>query len=635
MRTWSSTTSDLDGSVHVIGNGNMISYGVGPNILHMEGPPYSAPQFLSMHIDCNMGEILSTSEREHHTAMWTHRISIDSKTAFEINDYMLPFTNILVREFQTTTQAKFHIQLGEFTEGEVLSNGFYHEDKACETLLLTIPKGSTFFTKESINQELTMGIVILGEGCIDFDGIKTAEITIPEESNSKLIFCSGIYPEVINGLEYAASSNFKQLKDETFAYWNTFSARSYHFDELISDSNPYKVKILEAIDSVSVLIKCQQSTSGGVSAGHYYPMAYVRDQAGVFRGLMALGYIEEAKAILDFWFSKWNIFGSLCNAEGMDNNCARLAFGNDEVEVPAYVMLCSFIYAERTGNIEYLKHLFPMLKHCFEIQLSHLACGMTEFSADETYIAGNVFPRYCMYHGSAESTMLFITSGEKFVDFAEQNKLVSTVQLDVYKAHLIYSKSIYKDNFYVNDVYYANNPEREKYLSRPRFKIAFCDGHTIQKNTLHLSWCERSSQGYYLCPICKNEPLSDFIEPDKRYILNSVNLVPVYIQTDLFTLQELDRILSPVIDAFQEKGYISSDSKGTRSLGHDYGLLLYNMVVLDLPDTDKVLSAMLEILDSTGAWVEYYDNKKPYNCRCRPWESAINIEAIIEYIKHL
>ena len=42
----------------------------------------------------------------------------------------------------------------------------------------------------------------------------------------------------------------------------------------------------------------------------------------------------------------------------------------------------------------------------------------------------------------------------------------------------------------------------------------------------------------------------------------------------------------------------------------------------------RMLLRMLEVLDETGAWVEYYDNKKPFNCRCRPWESAINIDAI-------
>ena len=63
-------------------------------------------------------------------------------------------------------------------------------------------------------------------------------------------------------------------------------------------------------------------------------------------------------------------------------------------------------------------------------------------------------------------------------------------------------------------------------------------------------------------------------------------------------------------------------------MGYDYGLFLYTLSVLHHPLRIPALAAMMEVLDETGAWVEYYDDKKPYNCRCRPWESGINIDAI-------
>ncbi|HPZ52705.1 MAG TPA: hypothetical protein PLI11_07285, partial [Clostridia bacterium] len=86
---------------------------------------------------------------------------------------------------------------------------------------------------------------------------------------------------------------------------------------------------------------------------------------------------------------------------------------------------------------------------------------------------------------------------------------------------------------------------------------------------------------------------------------------------------------------FEEKGYIPSHAEGTRSLGYDFGLLLYNLAYLDDPLKEEVLKVMLDIVDGTGAWVEYYDNKVPFNCRCRPWESGINIEALIYYLEKL
>jgi hypothetical protein len=44
---------------------------------------------------------------------------------------------------------------------------------------------------------------------------------------------------------------------------------------------------------------------------------------------------------------------------------------------------------------------------------------------------------------------------------------------------------------------------------------------------------------------------------------------------------------------------------------------------------DKTLS----VVDQEGSWSEYYLNDKPSGTRCRPWESAINIEAVINWAK--
>ena len=44
-------------------------------------------------------------------------------------------------------------------------------------------------------------------------------------------------------------------------------------------------------------------------------------------------------------------------------------------------------------------------------------------------------------------------------------------------------------------------------------------------------------------------------------------------------------------------------------MGYDFGLLLYNLAYLDDPLKEEVLKVMLDIVDGTGAWVEYYDNR--------------------------
>ena len=37
------------------------------------------------------------------------------------------------------------------------------------------------------------------------------------------------------------------------------------------------------------------------------------------------------------------------------------------------------------------------------------------------------------------------------------------------------------------------------------------------------------------------------------------------------------------------------------------------------------------MVDPTGAWAEYYVLGRPHGTRCRPWESAINIEVLLRH----
>ena len=78
------------------------------------------------------------------------------------------------------------------------------------------------------------------------------------------------------------------------------------FSRILPPDFPQREKLLQTIDDVAVLIKTQQSAEGGVLAGYPYPLAYVRDQYGVSRGLSTLGYFDEAKAILEFYWKIGN-----------------------------------------------------------------------------------------------------------------------------------------------------------------------------------------------------------------------------------------------------------------------------------------------------------------------------------------
>ncbi len=73
IKIWQNNASGDDGAVHSIGNGEMLIYSVGPNIINFYGPPYSSASFLKMNVQDEL-HVKSESTRVFGTAVWKHEI---------------------------------------------------------------------------------------------------------------------------------------------------------------------------------------------------------------------------------------------------------------------------------------------------------------------------------------------------------------------------------------------------------------------------------------------------------------------------------------------------------------------------------------------------------------------------------
>jgi hypothetical protein len=635
-RLWSNKDKD-DGSIIPIGNGVLMVYEQGPDIIQVFGPPYSAPSSLQLLLNEEKRDLKVKSRREKNTAVWHHNVYVNDTLIAEMVDYIVPGKGIFIRDIDAKKELYFKAEVPANLNAISEKSYFdYITNTEAPSVLINIPKGTTYFASDPVAEEHSLFVTATGNTDISEPVNGLFQLTVKSGKSRIILSGSTSYPETVKNTEDLLKNPGTNWLEQSRKYWYDFSSRRLNFESMIPSGNPLKDTLLDAIDNISVLIKTQQSSSGGVMAGHYYNMAYVRDQSGVMRGLLALGYTQEAKAILDFWLHKFRVFGNIVNADAMGTDVSRLFFVNDEVEVPAYLILDCFEYYKYTKDNEFLKQAFPMMQWAFEIQLGHLVEGMTEFSGDETYIAGGTFPNGNIYQGSAESTLLFITGGEKFLDWVSGQHLWSPEKIEKYRRTVADAKEKYKGNFMESSVLYANNPLREKIAGSPRFRYGWCQVHSPDQKYPAMTWLEREEKGRYICADCRKKVLPEFnLDHEKRYVLNSVNLVPLYIGSNLFTKKEIAKILNPGIEIYKVKGSIPSNLEGNRSLGYDYGLFLYNMIKLDDPFKEQVLKKTLSVIDPTGAWVEYYDNDKPFNCRARPWESAINIEAIIEYINSL
>lgn len=629
QRFWSNRLPD-DGSIHVMGNGRLIVYGQGPALLHIRGPIYTLPSFGQLQLE-DSAPLESVSVREAGSSIWQHTITREGTAAALFTDCVDPSSPVFLREI--TAQQPLTLTMEPEACCQVYTHdGYTVGDRRATCRLYVIPKGTAFNVGDATLREVRL--LLLAEGCVHLEpDNKTIRI---EKGEGRLWMAAGEGPELPGLMAQALRSGGEACRSANRAFCASFLARGRVFTDRIPAQHPQRARLLEAFESVSLLIKGQQSFDGGIMAGHCYPLAYVRDQAGGMRGLLRMGYVDEARAVLAFWLHKFERYGSLGNAEGMGNDAARLVFPNDEVEIPAYVLLCAFAYGEQTGDWSYVRTLFPLLRWAFEVQLGHLADDMTGFSGDETYIAGHIFPREFIYQGSAESTMLFIESGRRFLAFCRRESLLSEEVLLPYAKAVDSSQAHFATHFVRDGLLVANDPDRELACPPPRFKHGFCERHEYIDGSLVLTWIEREEDGYYRCPACRGLPMPKPLpDPAKRYLLSSISLLPSYHEVQFISREQAASFAAPFIRLFEEKGYIPSSAEGNRSLGYDFGLLLCTLTRLNHPLKEKALKTLLDILDSTGAWVEYYDDLQPYNCRCRAWESAVNMEAIARYLQSI
>jgi hypothetical protein len=611
MRVWKSAEED-DGSIHVLGNGKLCVYEQGPNIIQMFGRPYSSPSFLSMSVS---GEKLEVhSERTEGTAIWHHTIFRDGTLIGAAVDFVDSESPCFIRKVTATERIEFDLKIHP-NAFKADNSEYYH----LPSVFIRLDRGEKIYGSYPTVERSYHQINCKGAAKCDFDTITC------NPGVSELIFSGDpIHNDCVLTAESAINGGFEALLRRTRKWWDGFASERRDFGSMIPNDLPLRKELLEATDSVSVLIKAQQSDEGGILAGYAYHLAYVRDMYGDFRALLYLGYIKEARKVIRYCFDVWRKFGKVCNAQGMGIDGLFHIHENDRSEITGYLVLQAFDFLEATGEDEFIESVFPMLEWAFESQTGELRNGMMPFNGDETYVAGGIMPRSALQDGSAEATMLFIRSGELLLDWIGKHEKWSSDRIRKAREIIASVRNDFRTHFMDGNTLLANNPERLARKDYARFKKGICEGCGT------LEFLEQNANHRYLCPKCYLVKTLDAAEP-VRYNVRSVSLFPGFIGSDLIAEDEIRFMIDGIIAQYRSTGSLPSRPDGSRAVGYDYGFLLNTLTMIGHDAAEEIYRLTLSVLDSTGAWVEYYDGGKPQRTRCRPWESGINIEACLKF----
>lgn len=574
-------------SIHVFGNGRVCVYGSGAEILQIFGLKYSGVNFLEL----RAVEYRQESWREENANIWHHHLFEGEKLVAVFTDFLTE-QNIFVRQFKVKKDIILNLKVRETifqtndTIGVIARKGgyFYH----------TYPTEEDYF------------LYLYG---------RNIKIEAQGEDEYKVLLKSDgeIYFEVQQDCMFKrANLSVMELLENERCKWTAF------FERITPNIKKLPKEEKEIAKSVAILLKAQQSEQGGIIAGYNYHMAYVRDMYGSVRGMLSLGMVEEAEKAIRFFANVFKESGRIANAQAVGIADRFHCHEHDDVEITGLLILLAFDVNRQTGDVQSLKDMYPMLRWAYHQQEKNLYREMNSFNGDETYIAGGIVPRTVIDDGSAGATMMFLRSGELLCEFITKNELESECEIQRMKEVLNDVRGKYGENFLKDGKLLLNNPIRQEGLTKPESRNGVC----VACNA-YFGKVVKDEFGNYVCENCKGKA-DKFFHSNERLFLPSEMAMPFYFDSEIKDLYESKDILETCAKQF-------IDQKGaSKYSGYEMGFLLFALVCLKSKVVVPLREKLCSLADSIGAWAEYYEDDIPMGTRCRPWESGINIEAIIK-----
>ncbi len=612
-------------AVYMVGNGLMSAAYREGDLIQTFGPPYSSPSLFESEFLCD-GLERDLPRHRKGSAVWDITLRKDGRPLAAVTDFAMAEEPCLVRHFET--EGPLVMRLSPM---KAVSAGFHYEEweqlEGETRVLIKTKNGNAVYNDYPLPFPQFYTLVVRGAADLRQPAPFTYDIQVDGVADMLLIGGPS-YPECDRLTEKLCRMETTAMLQETLHWWGELCDGVTVLRQ-IPDSMPHAEKVRQAVEDTVLNIVVQQSAQGGVMAGFAYHMGYVRDQYGVCMAMLRMGMKDRARRMLQFYIDVFRRNGKILNAQAMGVDGMFHFAENDDSEITGYLLLQFFKYAEMTGDEALLIDHVDFLQWLYERQLSQLYNGTLPFNGDETYIAGGLLPRDVINDGSAEATMLFLLSGDHFAAMLEKYALADPRKIAEMRRILAEVKEGYTDHFVVDGQYTLNDPTRTVGMRLPEYRYGVCM-NLGKEGCDFFGWTQLSEGEVYLCPRCRNH--RDF--PAKRnelFHLPSALLMPAYLDAHLLKDDLVREYLNALMERLQRDGYIYSDEANRKNVGYDYGLLLYNLVKHDLPGKEQVCEKLLSLQDEVGAWSEYYIEDQHAGTRYRPWESGINIDALLLY----
>ncbi len=388
-------------------------------------------------------------------------------------------------------------------------------------------------------------------------------------------------------------------------------------------------RVEDLLDSVLVTIKTQQAYLGGVSPMSRYSLMWIRDTAGVVRLLLRVGMFEQARQMMDYYHMAVALRGDISNSVPLDldpgfipeepewDSMGPLS-GRVRAESPSYLPLMAHWYTMATADGSLVDSQYGMLLRALDGQTIS-DDGLQSFGGDETFrpAMSVAFGRDIEYDWvgcckSANSSFLYVAASEAMAQEASLRGDKIKAQELKDRADLV--RTAAERTFWTEDGFY----------------IPFVDEAVpMDRNTPFEDVSTKPLWTGYLSP------------NDERARKNLQEVIEIIGREDGFLQSWRDPAFADFMGLKIQKGIFT---------GMVPGYYLTNLAMTDHPEAQNAFNSLGLAASPSGNFSEdhIYDDYSilqllydasgtvsDMSARCRPWEGAVNLDAMVFYLTGL
>lgn len=404
----------------------------------------------------------------------------------------------------------------------------------------------------------------------------------------------------------------------TVSWWKSKLATTSEFD---SDHR----KLDDLVRDWKVMMLVQRCARAGVvSPMVNYRGAFVRDSIGPMMTFLRFHMWDEARATLEYFFDATRLLGRVPERTVLDLDLSKIAGPTNwatvevpEGEIPSWIILQHFWYWRATQDAALISKHWPLLDACLKRQ-KRAKDNLMTFQGTEPYLHGAL---YSLYPDRVKGTTGFIA--EDHLRDRKTYSLASAVQ---------FLMSVHAMGAMVNGLDRATNPERwldGKPKDHPGLPY-LTRGYELRDDIEERFWLpEEKLFAPAISPVTGAPHRAPFAD---------VNLMPLWIGwTYPSGEKSRDNLRHTLAMLWRSGKRIGTTPTVGYVTGKVQGMLLTALAERDGMARLECLDELLRMAEPAGEWGELYDPEgRPVSAydaewpnRLRPWESGVNLEAIM------